>query len=348
MVSFRSIKLTNGRQMVELQLDPKADGPRAIVEPTAEGLSLDEMAAIYHRENNLVRGANPLPFVFISRLERLDDLSIILDHQSYQVPQEFQSFCETALRKGNQSRSGSVISVDDLVQQEGKTTLFVRPATYHDIIRTNLAQDMELPSDIDFSFYGRDYQPEITWRKLEAPNGVPVPLKDSRMVNYLGIGYLILTHDGKNILMALRKRLPVEGGTIGLMGSTPDFVDDIKAGKPVADIFESYIREQLDKKEISLKSDEYQLGSMYIFRDLLRGVLLVPEIKLRIEPQILAQRSAQNLDALRQHSHLYVAPFDSVAMRVLERGLEIPGEGKTLVSVNTGTLAAAYTALKKP
>lgn len=345
MVSSRSIKLTNGIQMIELQLDPNADGPRAIVEPTAEGLSLDEMSAIYHQENNLVRGAKPLPFIFISRLEKLDDLSIILDPQPYQVPPEFQSFCETALRKGNQSRSGSIISVDDLVQQEEKITFHARPATYHEIIRTNLAQDSELPSDMDFSFYGRDYQPGITWRKLEAPNGAPVPLRESRMVNYLGIGYLVLTHDGKNILMALRKKLPVEGRTIGVMGSTPDFVDDIKTGKPVVEILESYIREQLDQKEISLRQNEYDLGSMYIFRDLLRGILLVPEIKLRIEHHILAERAAINPDALRQHSHLYVVPFDKIAMSVLERGLEIPGQGTTVVSVNTGTLAAVYKAL---
>ncbi len=329
----REIPLEQG-VMQEFTIDPSTPIPETVKRATGEGQSLEFFLKTYYNEV-LIEGRFPL--IDYGGFKGLEQISIDFRHVPYEIPDRFSLFAKKILqeRKGD-AWDGPIISTCDISITDVLTPrLVIRPASYFNLIQTNLAQD------VDMSKYDDIFNSVTTWRSLEVKDGKTIPLSMSKMVNQLCLSYIILTEDEKHMISGMRRsNLAVEGGTTGLLGSTPRFSEDyLKGTERFGDCIGHHIQGQL-ARELCVEPEEYLLKEGFAMRDLMRGSNLFMVYMLRgVKPEVLAERCRVSKEAKKEHARLYVAPFTLEAIASLEKG-------SSGYSMNLGTLGGCYYALK--
>ncbi|MBI2549654.1 hypothetical protein HYV83_00545 [Candidatus Woesearchaeota archaeon] len=257
---------------------------------------------LYRNEEGLVRvNGSVIPVAAIERVDGIEQVIVQALDQPYSIPERFKQFAKEYLnaRLSPTARNGQGIGLADYeFGKRGRLTLDVRKTGYFDFMWSNLAMDARL-SQFDPAF-----GEEKTLRDYETQNGRMMHPRDSAMANRIGIAYMVLLNNSKELLLVKKGRgLAVAGGTICLPGSTPGWDED------TANVIRKDVAKELSD-ELTLAQPDYEIGKVWFVRDLTNGQpAFFVTVNSKRSFENIAKECLASPGAREEHTRLYSVPL---------------------------------------
>ncbi|MEK6837766.1 MAG: hypothetical protein AABX69_03885 [Nanoarchaeota archaeon] len=303
------IELNNGLTVDEVVLQAE-DSPELIQTTKASDKApvIRRKAVSYEQaypnEEGLVRVNGSInPFAVIGRVDGLEQIIVQALDMPYSTPKLFKKFAEGYLkaRLSPTAWNGQGIGLADYeFGEKGGLTLAARKTGYFDFMWSNLAMDIHL----------RQFDPafgeEETLRDYETQNGKIKHPRDSVMANRVGIAYMVLLNNGRELLLVKKgKGLAIAGGTLCLPGSTPGWDED------TANAIRNDVAKELSD-ELTLSQPEYDTGKAWFVRDLANGqpaFFVTVNVNPKRNFEDIAEACLASPEARREHTRLYKVPL---------------------------------------
>ncbi|MCX6707886.1 MAG: hypothetical protein NT001_07190 [Candidatus Woesearchaeota archaeon] len=328
------IDLGEGLKAFEFLLNPQDRIKSGAAERKDSRPELEMLANLYYNERLVTIDRVKYPFVYIAESE-LDRIILAKADSPYVLPERFSKFAEGVIeqrKKKNQNPTdGSCMSIKGWHKDSNGLILNVKQLGYFNFIATNGSMDIPF-KDLDPSF---NYEEgKRTWRDYEIVDGRVKGPADSLMSNMLGLGFIITAYgeDGREYFIFARRgnNLAVEGGTIGILGGTPEWID--------ADINVNIKKEMRD--ELLLNNDEFDVKGCHFAEDYTRAPDIFAHInitgnKTPLTIQTIAQRCYGNPGVMKEHDRIYAVPVEPEAIRRI-------AEGRASFDINPSTIVAAH------
>ena len=243
--------------------------------------------------------------IFVEKLDSLNDLEIIVADKKYEVPGELRAYRDEIGRLNDLKDgwyNGSVAIVDGDVQNP----LNVFPGGFYDFTATKLDA---VPAELLPDQYPVDTTIEQLFKQWEVDN-------DERG-RYLGIAYLLSTKGGNELSLVQRaKGMAIAADCISSPGSTPNPPFNEKGFD-----FKTYLQTPIGKEmneEYKMKSDEFEIGDIYLFDDKTQSPFLAIEARTPLSTGDLAKRIYGDEGAIKEHPALISFPTNAIDT-VIER-----------------------------
>ncbi len=257
---------------------------------------------VYPNEKGLVMVNEGItPIAVIGRVDGLEQVIVQALDQPYSVPEQFKQFAEGYLkaRLSPTAWNGQGIGLADYeFDEKGGLTLTVRKTGYFDFMWSNLAMDVHL-RQFDPAFGEQE-----TLRDYETQNGKMKHPRDSVMANRIGIGYMVLLNNSRELLLVKKgKGLAIAGGTICLPGSTPEWDED------TANAIRKDVAKELSD-ELTLAQSDYETGKASFVRDMANGQpAFFVAVNSKRSFEDIAEACLSGPEARKEHTRLYRMPL---------------------------------------
>ncbi len=307
-------------QIKEISVGQETITEYLLQEPAAQkpairqkSLKLEDFAGLYYGEELVEVEGRKYPFVLISQFDDLRTQSMVLSPEPYAVPERFKRFAEGLLKAklSPGAFDGGHIGIADIKTGGITTRITGRRAGYFDFMATNLAQDAYL-AQFDDSFGETE-----TLRDYEVKEGRQVDLKESGLSNMMGVGFLVLDKNSKQLIFdQRRKNLAVEGGTMGVLGGTPDWNDNWRPPREIyfPEYLQAHFMEEMEE-ELCLSPEEFRFRGGFWLKDFSRAPDLMVCLETNVPLGEIATRCTKSKTALQEHETLYSVPFNERALQ---------------------------------
>src|SRR3989344_13932 len=314
MMGVNAIDLGDGLKSFEFFLNPQDQARSSAAKRHNNRPELERLAGLYYNEKLVTIDGIEYPFVYVAD-SKLDEINLSLLNEPYEVPERFRKFAQSIIEE----KKGSFFdiphmgigawSINDAEGAMSKINLCVRPVGYGEFLATNKSMDIPLAK------YDPSFREGETLRSYEVVGGRALDPACSGLSNMLGLGFVVTARgkDGKSYFILGRrgKNLAVEGGTIGILGGTPEWGD-----KHVQD---NIMKEM--EEELTVKPDEFKMHRCYLAKDFSRAPDLFVHINItgpRIED--IVQRCYGNEEVMKEHDRIYAVPTEPEAIRRIREG----------------------------
>lgn len=272
-----------------------------------KNLVLEDFPRLYYNEDLIEANGKKYPFVISNEFKSLQSQSIELLPEPYKFPERFRKFAEKVLEvKGGFGTPR--VGIADLQFDGQRARLTARHVSYLEFIATNMSQDAFL-NQFDSSFAEGE-----TLRDYEIKNGRAVDLKDSNLSNMLGVGFIIMDkNEGYFIFGQRKKGMVVCGGTIGIVGGTPNWSAWWKTPREIyfPGALQAHFQEELGE-ELCLHDDEYKFVRGYWMKEFTRAPDIFGVFKTYVPMEEIVERCLQSEQAKEEHTSLFKVPRGAI------------------------------------
>jgi hypothetical protein len=338
---INKIPLGDGLNAFEFLLNPEDRIKSAVAERKDSKPELERLARLYYGEKLINAGGLDYPFVLVGDCDS-ENVSLVQLAEPYHIPEQFMKFAYGVIKpilekevlntffslfgfgRIENPTNGSRISIAGWDVGNNSIKLSGRYTDYYSFMA------MDKSKDIPLSRYDKSFNETETLRSYEIVNGLALDPGYSSLPNMLGLGFVITAYgtDGRGYYLFGRrgKNLAVEGGTIGVLGGTPDWGDK--------DIIKNATTEM--KEELLLEPDEFKIHRSYLVKDFIRAPDMIMHINItgpRVED--IVKRCYGNEEVMKEHDRIYAVPVEPEAIRRI-------AQGRASFDINDSTIVAVH------
>lgn len=304
----------------------------------------ESIAGLYYNEKLITIDSERLPLIKYAEFNDIFSLELKVLNEPFE--REFPiSAVDKELHQAKIKNflNGQIISLVGWEKHnDGKLELIGRQAGYHDMLVSNLSQD------VDLSTLNKQFQKGQTFRKMEIENGKKIPFKKSFLANTLGAAYLIKVDNKETYLFARRRKtMAVAGGEWSVIGTTPIWLEYFKNEKrknsqgniEIGFSFYQYTVTEF-REELALEPLEVRFKKGWFVDELYRGPALYSIWETPIDAEEIVERcrKPENVESREEHDYLmFAGPLTSELVSDFRKGIKLRN-GEYVLNDSSGLL----------